>query len=288
MFLPIRSRSRLFNQFYEKIIHAWRYPKNRWLFQLRFRYRKHLEITTDKVSVQFDTSSWLAKRYFFPTYQDGQPNEKPVISIFEQRCHWQTCFLDIGAHLGTYSVIASRLCPKGSIHAFEMDPFLIFEINRSLALNKTNNVNLICAVAWDSDGKIFSFGPIIAGNSSTNAVKKNENKPGLGIPSVRIDTYCKQNGILPDIVKIDVEGSEYKVLNGMRESLETAKTLLLEIHPPWLQKFGDSLEDIEALLKDHSFLITQIEGHKHDQAKLISLKTLKSIKRNTMLLCEKK
>jgi hypothetical protein len=60
-----------------------------------------------------------------------------------------------------------------------------------------------------------------------------------------LDTYCREHGLSPTIIKIDVEGLEAEVLAGARSILEQSRPfLLIEINPLRLAAAGTSGKDL--------------------------------------------
>lgn len=57
---------------------------------------------------------------------------------------------------------------------------------------------------------------------------------------------------VPQVMKIDVEGAEVRVIRGMERLLATnpPRVLYIEVHPEFLPLFGDSIEDLRTLLED--------------------------------------
>ena len=147
--------------------------------------------------------------------------------------------LDIGANVGYYSLLASRLVgPEGHVYAFEPVVRNLAYLYRHLSLNKANNVTVIPAACSDRCGvALFELAPSCAeghlgagvslpsGTSSTQGI----------VPVVSVDRVAALAGVSPDAVKIDVEGAELHVLHGARETIiESRPVILLSVHSPAL------------------------------------------------------
>lgn len=245
-----------------------------------------LILTVGGEEVHFDTSSEIAKDWFYPRYRDGRAHEEVVFDLLLDRLESDSCFFDVGANLGFYSAVVSRHCRTGNVHSFEMDPDLIGEIWKNLDCNGAEDGQVTCVAVWEDNGTLVSFSPHISGNKSTNQVAVRTGERSTHVPSLAIDTYCDRYGAHPDVVKIDVEGAELQVLRGMESTLSTVDTLFLEVHPDHL--LGDaSLLGIEALLHRFDFTIDRIHEHRRgDELRLERVETLNDIMENCMLLCE--
>lgn len=254
--------------------------------------RESILLEVDQVSVRVATSSPLAKSFFRP----GNPHESPVLSLLLRKCSSTSCFLDIGAFLGIYTLFAAKVCVEGSVHAFEMDPILVGDIQHNLEVNGLNNARVICAAVWEADGRILSFEPYVKGAKGTNVVRESELRAPLGIPSLRIDTYCRQFGLRPDLAKIDVEGAEVKVLRGMLETLQGIRILFLEVHPLQLAEFGHSMSELDDILRQAGFSTTLLKGHRgtkgvgirHGPVGFVELDNVATVTENAMIVCEKR
>lgn len=166
--------------------------------------------------------------------------------------------LDIGAHLGYFTCIAAKLAPKGKIYAFDVDPKCFALIERNKQLNKLENIEISTLAISDKNDKVKIQkldrpDPGIVINTRT----KNDY---LEVESITIDDFVERAGITPNFIKIDVEGAEEKVLQGMKEVLKQESVIiLLEIHVNHLIKyFNSNYRDIIFLLLKNNFVIENI------------------------------
>ena len=148
------------------------------------------------------------------------------------------CFFDVGAHVGLYSLIASRLVgPKGKVVAFEPDPSNAQLIREHAARNGLSNISVAQAAVWRSEGEVRfrRGGDQPTGKSSRRgAVVDSEVAKGSGeiisVQAVPLDRFAAGN-CSPEVIKIDVEGAECEVLEGAAGLLARAKpTLICEVH----------------------------------------------------------
>jgi hypothetical protein len=69
----------------------------------------------------------------------------------------------------------------------------------------------------------------------------------IQVPAISIDEFCAREKVLPDLIKIDVEGFELSVLRGARETIKACQgrlALFVEMHPTTWREIGLSKEDI--------------------------------------------
>ena len=135
---------------------------------------------------------------------------------------------DVGANVGYVSLsLAKRVGANGRVIAFEPVPRNSEALRRNIELNGITNVQLLEAAASDQDGEAVIR---IAENLSTASLVWHRNNPSatqLRIQTVSIDELVEAGKLdCPTFVKIDVEGAEGAVLQGMRRTLAAAKPVL--------------------------------------------------------------
>ncbi|MGK0387511.1 MAG: FkbM family methyltransferase [Maribacter sp.] len=144
-------------------------------------------------------------------------------------------FIDIGAHYGYFSLLASTLVGKtGNITSFEASPttFQILEKNKS----RIENVSVYNNAVSDTDADLVFFEfPNLYSEYNTLDVSQFENEEWfkqnppkkVSIPSVILDDFLNKKKLYPNIFKIDVEGAEFKVLNGAANYLKDNSPIIV-------------------------------------------------------------
>ena len=83
----------------------------------------------------------------------------------------------------------------------------------------------------------------------------------MSIQTITLDTFCREMGVNPNLVKIDVEGAELLVLKGARNLLdEFSPPIILAVHPYWLPT-GQSPVQIIKLLKAYGYTVFDAKGN---------------------------
>ena len=141
-------------------------------------------------------------------------------------------FYDIGANVGVFSFMASNLVGGGgAVHAFEPEPNNLACFRRSLDRLDPHNVTLHEVALGSEDGSM-TFDRR-GGAFSGRLVEDPEEIAGVPLTvEVRSVDSLVSNGLPPPtLVKIDVEGGEGAVLEGMRHTLEgDAPEVICELH----------------------------------------------------------
>lgn len=136
--------------------------------------------------------------------------------------------LDIGANFGNMALRLAKAVPSGRIYAFEPTDYAFNRLLRNLSVNpdlseritpvqsfvsdRSEAAHRIQAYAsWKVDGTSPEAHPLHGGLISTSA----------SISTVSIDDFCEKNDIKDvDLIKIDTDGHELKILRGARKTLE--------------------------------------------------------------------
>lgn len=142
---------------------------------------------------------------------EGLAVNTPAIQLLELISETGACIMDIGANIGLVSIILSRLVGKnGHIYAFEALPATAELLQRNINRNRCENVTVYTYAVSNRCGEItfYEAGP---GKSEVSSIRP---RPGnsITVPTIMLDAMMPKLSRV-DIVKIDVEGAEYLVLD---------------------------------------------------------------------------
>lgn len=154
--------------------------------------------------------------------------EREQTRLFEQHVRPGATVLDVGAHVGYYTLLSAVLAgPSGRVHAFEPNPKNADFLRRHVRINRLDSVRVEQAAVSDREGTArFDFGT----GSGTGHLA---DAGALEVRTLRLDDYCAQHALAPAAVKIDVEGAEMSVLQGARETLARHRPVIfLSTHGP--------------------------------------------------------
>jgi FkbM family methyltransferase len=147
-------------------------------------------------------------------------------------------YYDIGSNIGFHALTANTIIKTGKIYAFEPMPALrvVFEnhINLNSKLILSNSVILSPMAISDSEKEV-EFSNDLTHRDGNTYIKDSYVFSGavnkISVQCHSIDGLLKQGYQKPDIIKIDVEGAEYDVLVGSKNTLMHYKPdILLATH----------------------------------------------------------
>lgn len=158
--------------------------------------------------------------------------------------------IDVGAHQGFYTTkLAREVGDGGRVYAFEPEPENYSVLCSNLELNHLNNVvPLQVALSdYDGEGSLFTYRNEIGWDSGKHFLRGSSkgqpywDKPDMPVSLSEYETIVEVKTLDTvlssdpphslDLIKIDVEGSEHKVLKGASETLKHySPKIVLEVH----------------------------------------------------------
>jgi len=138
-------------------------------------------------------------------------------------------FVDIGAHVGYYTLLAARLVgPTGKVYAFEPEPYNHALLCRNIELNGYRNITVIRkAVSNRAGTSVLFLSGLDNGFHSLRKQSPSQYKRGsMIVETTTLDAFLDEAGCSRvDLVKMDIEGWELIALEGMRELLSRPRSM---------------------------------------------------------------
>ena len=172
-------------------------------------------------------------------------------------------FLDVGSHVGLYSIpAAAKVTDAGRVVAFEPHPGNRSLLEKNVLRNHADNVTVVDAAVSDSSGEMMlQVSPF---NTGDHRLYRRDAGSGSGVMTrvVSIDEWCRQNNVTRvDMVKIDVQGAEARVIAGMKQMIDCSPgiNIILEYTPWMLREAGDEPEELLNDLVSRGFTLSIID-----------------------------
>ncbi|TSD65863.1 FkbM family methyltransferase [Inquilinus sp. KBS0705] len=160
-------------------------------------------------------------------------------------------FFDVGANVGSYSLLASGIC-KATTIALEPSTIASSVLQKNVALNKLDSkVSVIAAAA----GAYSSVSAFTKNEDTTNHMLTNEELKHGDVETVNVITIDSLSfEQKPSLIKIDVEGFETEVIKGMADTLKqiTLKAIIIELNGSG-GRYGFDENAIHLLLLTNNF-----------------------------------
>jgi len=170
-------------------------------------------------------------------------------------------YVDVGANNGFfYSLQVARRHTGARVFAFEPDPQILPHLKRNVHQNGFDTqIEIIAQAVSDSPGQLrLTAGLGASGYLLDDAAPD----PGIEVPVTTLDAFVQQRGLdRIDLIKVDIEGHEHRMLEGSRNVLlELQPTLVLELLDQHLRRSGSSRAHVERMLEEVGYSVHLVAG----------------------------
>lgn len=221
--------------------------------------------TKDGMNMYLDPNDYAISGYL-SVHKIWEPFET---FLFKQLIKKNTNFIDIGAHIGYYTLLCASKAKKGKIISFEPFTRNFKILQKNILLNSLTNVEIIEKAVSDKNQSAFLY---ISNdyNTGDNRIYDSEffglnnTKKHINISCIKLDDYLEKSKLTPDIIKMDIQGGEMKALQGMKNTLISASNLAIfcEFWPKAILATGESPQDFLETLQEYGFKILEINKSK--------------------------
>ncbi len=211
--------------------------------------------TSDNFRMRVDTRDFIQRSiYLTGVWDDG------VGAAMRRILKPGNLFVDVGANVGYFSLLAARLGAK--VIAFEPNPDCLTAFSHNIALNNFAGVDLR---------------PIGIADRRRRDVLYVESEENLGAGTLKtvsgqpvvidLDTLDAQLADRsPTVIKFDIEGAELMAIRGAAEVLARTRAVICEVSEYSLRELGGSKEELFAEMTRHGFrceIISKVRRSTH-------------------------
>jgi FkbM family methyltransferase len=169
-------------------------------------------------------------------------------------------FVDVGANIGSHAITAARLVGRtGSVYAFEADLDTYRLLLANIELNHLQNVIVRQTCVSDDVGVVSFFKHK---DSAKSSIVDRGEKVAVTLPADKLDNMIPPD-LKIDILKIDVEGAEMRVLGGASRTFSSPRPpsiVIIEVFD--VRDATDKSAGIRELLEGHGYEFYVYKGHK--------------------------
>ena len=198
------------------------------------RGRTHAIVNSARMTL--DLREAIQRSMFLGTYEPEQTQ------WFHRCLRPGDISVDVGASFGYYTTLSSTLVgSKGKVFAFEPSPIASRVIENALAESRISNVVLTKAALGRKASLVSLFLPNTKGLHSPSILPSDNSFVPVEVPVLRLDEFeplANQGHIR--LLKMDVEGYEPDVLEGMTELIKAGRieNIICEFNSGWLRRNG--------------------------------------------------
>jgi FkbM family methyltransferase len=173
---------------------------------------------------------WISTQLFWHGWQGYEPE---TADIFYRLATRAQVALDVGAHVGFYSLLAAHANPAGQVFAFEPHPDIYPRLLRNVALNELTNVRCVASAIGETTGstRLFHLGTPMPSSSSLSCeyMSARGAVESTVVAVTTVDEFLRESGeaLRLDLVKIDIETTEPQVLRGMEYTLRRSRPAII-------------------------------------------------------------
>jgi FkbM family methyltransferase len=177
-------------------------------------------------------------------------------------------FVDVGAHIGTYSLKAARVVgSRGHVIAVEPNPATVEQLRGNIQASGANAIAVQPVACSDSETELDLFAAMRANTGETSLSRENAQQSGSVSAVYRVrarplDAIIRETGVSRiDAIKIDVEGAELLVLKGANQTLDRYSPILVVEVADWqLRSMGTSAAELKEFLRSRGYTPRHVLG----------------------------
>jgi len=234
---------------------------------LRYIYRIGLAVTPNW-SVSKKIGSYgpfkLHPRFAFSNFESWGNRHNRGFKATVEASNGKTCVLDVGAHIGLVSLPLSQvIAESGKVYAFEPATANQTYLIKHLTSNHISNVEVITDLVGGSRLESVEFfeSPHDSGMNTIAPTGSRHGYNSTQKKQITLDAFCNERNISPQVIKIDTEGAEVRILKGAIDTICLHKpTIFLSVHPRHIIELGSSVEELEQLLEKLNYKVTDLDG----------------------------
>lgn len=260
-------------------------------YNLFYSYLKPNFVTTEGGIIYLDRGDVLG------LLRNGGIVEEYEIRLFKKYIRPGDVVVDIGAHIGVFSLLFSKLVGNsGEVISFEPDTKTFSLLSKNIAINNVKNIR-INQLAVSNQNEEISFYLYGSGQNSIGRLSESmperglsENVPIVHIEAISLDDFLGDARV--DFIKMDIEGAEGSAFLGMKKILSKNNNvkILTEFNVPALRKASKiSAEEFLEQLNNEGFRVYDIDEKSAELHEIINISEfIKRIGSNSAyLFCER-
>lgn len=219
------------------------------------------------------TEFFLDPAFYFSDFSTWGSKHNSGFSVAINMCECKKIFFDVGAHIGLYSLpAANTLGALGMVFAFEAATENIKYLASHKKRNSISNITIVPTLVGSTNENEVAFFESTGTNgmnSITEPRKRRDLYHKVFKKQISLDSFSEDQQLVPDIIKIDVEGAEGNVLRGSTNILSLHRPVIfLSLHPRHLEALGESAADIVRFLAIHNYELLEMNGTKPTKLRL--------------------
>jgi FkbM family methyltransferase len=201
---------------------------------LKKKLRKALAIPGLEVSIQKlrnaisdDSKSIYGISYWY----EGNLWEPPVQIVLRDLCRPGDVVFDVGANVGGLTTVMSRMVgSRGIVCSFEASPRIIGICQKNIVMSGCSNVQVYNVAVYSKSNETVPI--YLGGHLNDSIYSSSDETAAFNVDTLALDDFVDFTKLVPNLIKMDIEGAEFDAIVGMLNTISTARPhLLLETQP---------------------------------------------------------
>ena len=199
---------------------------------LGFMFGRRIKAVVNQATMRLDLREAIQRRMFLGTY------EPPQTEWFRQCLCPGDTLIDVGASFGYFTTLGAALVGRtGKVFAFEPSPVANQTLGNTIRDSVIRNVTLTKAAVGKKNGTVSLFMPTTRYVHSPSVMQSDPGFVPIHVPVIALDNFEPLKNVAQvKLVKIDVEGYEPDVIDGMENLIKAKRieNIICEFNSFWL------------------------------------------------------
>jgi FkbM family methyltransferase len=227
------------------------------LKNMMYRYARIIYGEKREIKLASKFKIYLNSKFAFSNYENWGDNHNSGFNKLIELANNKKTVFDIGGHIGLTAIPLSKVIDKqGIVYVFEPSNNNRYYLNKHLEYNNIKNVKVIDKLLGNKPNKNIDFYELKDVSGTPSIVKVKDDFIKTTKEQITLDNFCEENHLVPELIKIDIEGAEIYALEGSIKTIKTYKPeIILSFHPKHIEKLGKTKKDLFDILYELNYEI---------------------------------
>lgn len=208
--------------------------------------------------------------------------EKGILDFIKKNFQKEGCFVDVGANIGLMSIFVAKNFPTSRVVSFEAHPVTKSILDDNIELNQIHNILVHPIALSNVAGNVMIYDNWEVNRGGASIKFNTGTSSGIAVKCAALDEFPELN---PTIIKIDVEGAEWDVLQGAKEVIQRCKPILI-IEISKSRDASDETESIFQFIQGFGFYsMYKLKGGKERVSTLTPIHFLNDLPEHDNIIC---
>ena len=176
-------------------------------------------------------------------------NRNKELQLILEHIESDDIYWDIGANIGTHTIFPAKSLSEGSVVSIEPHPENVKSLRKNIQMNDLDNVSVEEAALGEKNGTVELNVEGGSAGSGGHSIETDEGEDYINVPMVEGDSLLEEYSP-PDVIKMDVQAAELKVLQGLKNVMgESCRLVFCEAH----RRRGVDVEQVVDFFRNRGF-----------------------------------